>query len=208
MKKGNQQNTRKRIIGFILVMGLLVVGALGIYYQYMKKQQAESAGHTPTTEVEKLIAKDLEMGYPETPTEVMKLWGRFNQCIYNSSYGDEQFETLLKQLRLLYSTDLLEQNPEKTHSANLKKEVNKFKEDKGNIVSYSAETGKSVQYQTINNRECANIRLSYFINKKGNYTKNYQDFILVKENNRWKILGFKEADTKESSEKKTDKSKK
>ena len=61
MKKGNQQNTRKRIIGFILVMGLLVVGALGIYYQYMKKQQAESAGHTPTTEVEKLIAKDLEM---------------------------------------------------------------------------------------------------------------------------------------------------
>lgn len=200
MKKSNHQKTRKKIIGFVLVMGLIVVGALGIYYQYMKKQQTDSVVHTPTTETEKLIAKDLEMGYPETPTEVMKLWGRFNQCLYNTSLDEEQFTALLKQLRIMYSSDLLAQNPEETHSTNLKKEISKFQEDKGNIVSYSAETGKSVQYKTVNNRECANIRISYFINKKGSYVKSFQDFILVKEDNKWKILGFKEADTTSAAE--------
>lgn len=200
MKKSNHQKTRKKIIGFVLVMGLIVVGALGIYYQYMKKQQTDSVVHTPTTETEKLMAKDLEMGYPETPTEVMKLWGRFNQCLYNTSLDEEQFTALLKQLRIMYSSDLLAQNPEETHSTNLKKEISKFQEDKGNIVSYSAETGKSVQYKTVNNRECANIRISYFINKKGSYVKSFQDFILVKEDNKWKILGFKEADTTSAAE--------
>lgn len=193
MKKNNPIN--KKLIGFVLVMVLVVVGALGIYYKYMKRQQADSVTRTPTTETEKLIAKDMEMGYPETPTEVMKLWGRFNQCLYNTTLDEEQMIDLLKQLRTMYSSDLLEQNPEESHIDKLQKEISQFQDDKGNIVSYSTETGKSVQYKTINSRECANIRISYFINKKGSYAKSYQDFILVKEDGKWKILGFKEADT-------------
>lgn len=195
MKKNSQHNTNKKLIGFVLVMALVVVGALGIYYRYMKKQQTDSLVHTPTTEAEKLIAKDMEIGYPETPTEVMKLWGRFNQCLYNTALDEEQFTALLKQLRTMYSSDLLEQNPEESHRSKLEQEISQFQEDKGNIVSYSTETGKSVQYETINDRECANIRISYFINRNGSYAKSYQDFILVKENDKWKILGFKEADT-------------
>lgn len=199
MKKNHPWKNHNHILGFVFIMLLVVVGVLGIYFQVMRKQQMDSVVHTPTTELEKLLAKDLEIGYPETPTEVMKLWGRFNQCLYNTSLQEEEYTSLLKQLRVMYSSELLTQNPEDNHSNKLKKEVEAFKEKKGNIVSYSAETGKSVQYKTIQGKECAYIRISYFINQKDGYVKSFQDFILVQENEKWKILGFKEAQTEPAS---------
>jgi len=183
---------RRSIVTFSFVICLIAVAAIGGYYQVMKRQKMQSEVKTPTTEVEKLIAKDLDIGYPETPTEVMKLWGRLNQCIYNSKLSDEEFDSLAKQLRKMYSSDLLEQNPEDKHIQKLRDEVEAFKDDKKKIVSYSAETGSAVQYKTINDRDCANIKISYFMNTGGrSYAKTFQSFVLVMQNDRWKILGFK-----------------
>ncbi len=195
---------RRSIVTFSFVICLIAVAAIGGYYQVMKRQKMQSEVKTPTTEVEKLIAKDLDVGYPETPTEVMKLWGRLNQCIYNSKLSDEEFDSLAKQLRKMYSSDLLEQNPEEKHIGKLRDEVEQFKDDKKKIVSYSAESGSAVQYKTINNRDCANIKISYFMNTGGRgYAKTFQSFVLVNQNDRWKILGFKngqqESTTKEEA---------
>ena len=184
---------RRSIVTFSFVICLIAVAAIGGYYQIMKRQQMKSEVKTPTTELEKLIAKDLEIGYPETPTEVMKLWGRLNQCLYNTSVTDEEFDQLFAQLRKLYSSDLLEANPEESHHDKLKAEVEQFRDDKKKIVSYTADTGSSVQYKTIKDRECAYLGISYFMNTGGRtYAKTFQDFILVRQNDRWKILGFKE----------------
>ena len=195
------QKARKRLVTFSFMVCIIVVGGMAVYYQYMKKQQLDAAVQTPTTEVEKLIAKDLTQGYPETPTEVMKLWGRMNQCIYNSSLEESEMTGLFKQLRCMYSSQLLAQNQEDAHKKKLLTEVEKFREKKSKIVSYSAETGTSVKYKTINNQECAQIRISYFINNGGTYQKSFQSFILVKENGKWKILGFQEANVTDSSKK-------
>jgi hypothetical protein len=193
---------RSNLIVFIVVMILVVAGGLVLYYRYMSKQQTEETAKTPSTEVEKLLAKDLETGYPETPTEVMKLWGRINQCMYNSKLTDEQFEALLGQLRMMYSTELLEQNPEESHLAKMQEEVSEFKSKKNKIVSYSAQTGTSVVYKSIQDRETSKARISYFINCSGTYLKQYQDYVLVDEDGKWKILGFKEISTEKSSSKK------
>jgi hypothetical protein len=191
---------RRSIVTFSFVICLVAVAAIGGYYQVMKRQKMQSEVKAPTTELEKLIAKDLDIGYPETPTEVMKLWGRLNQCIYNSKVSDDEFKSLALQLRKMYSTDLLDQNPEERHIQRLSEEVEKFKEDKKKIVSYSAETGSAIQYKTINGRECAYIKISYFMNTGGRaYAKTFQDFILVKQNERWKILGFKNGQQENAS---------
>ncbi len=192
MKKST--NNRANIVAFILVVALLVAGGFVLYYTYMHKQQTQESVKIPTTETEKLIAKDLEVGYPETPVEVMKLWGRLNQCIYNTAMGEEQFKQMLHQLRGLYSKELLEQNPEDDHLKQLEAEVSAFQSAKRKISSYSADTGVSVSYKTIQERESAKVRISYLVNLnpgKG-HTKLYQLFILVKEEGKWKILGFKE----------------
>lgn len=191
---------RRSIVTFSFIICLLAVAAIGGYYQFMKRQQMSSEVKTPTTELEKLIAKDLEVGYPETPTEVMKLWGRLNQCIYNTNVTDEEFAQLMKQLRKMYSTDLLEVNSEDDQLKKLQSEVEQFKDDKKKIVSYSAETGSAVQYKTINDRECAYIKISYFMNTGGrSYAKTYQDFILVKQDGQWKILGFQNGEQEEAT---------
>lgn len=196
-KKGSSKN---KIIVFVFLMILVVVGALITYYQYMKKQQKLTSEQRPTTEVEKLIAKDIENGYPETPTEVMKLWGRINQCMYNNSLNEEQIEALAKQLRLMYSTELLKQNEENEHITKLKKEVEQFTDNKNKIVNYTADTDTNVRYKTVNNQECAYIRLSCFITQAtGGYVKSYQDFILGKEDGKWKVIGFQESKQEPSS---------
>lgn len=190
-KKGSSKN---KLIIFVFVMILVVAGVLITYYQYMKKQQKPDSEKKPATEVEKLIAKDIENGYPETPTEVMKLWGRINQCMYNNDLEEEQTEALAKQLRLLYSAELLKQNEEKVHITELEKELEQFRDDKNKIVNYMADTDTNVRYKTINNQECAYIRLSCFVTQaKGGYVKVYQDFILGKEEDRWKVIGFQES---------------
>ena len=112
MKKKSGTNAKNKLILFIFLMCLLVVGGLVVYYQYMRKQQMQGMEKVPTTEAEKLIAKDMEVGYPETPTELLKLWGRINQCIYNTDLNDEEQEALFRQLRMMYSSELLEQNEE------------------------------------------------------------------------------------------------
>lgn len=192
MKKG--KNNRANLTAFIVLMVLLVAGGVILYYQYMQRQQKSELEQTPTTETEKLIAKDLEIGYPETPVEVMKLWGRLNQCIYNSELNEESFNKLFMQLRVLYSKELLEQNPEESHRTQLQAEVSDFQKEKHKISSYSAETGVSVSYKTIEKRESAKVRVSYLINlnRGKGHTKLYQQFILVKEDEKWKILGFKD----------------
>ncbi len=179
------------LVVYVIVISVLVGVALAGYYKIMKRQQVSESDQTPKTEAEKLIAKDLEAGYPDTPAEVMKLWGRYNQCIYNSGLTDEQYGLLLKQLRMMYSSDLLSQNKEEDQSIKLKAEIDEFQGNKSKIVSYSTDTGKSVQYKTLNNRECAYLKLSYFISQKNGYSQVYEDFILVKEDGAWKILGFK-----------------
>lgn len=206
MKQG--KSNRNKLIMFIFVMILLVIGALIAYYQFMKKQQKQNLAQTPATEIEKLIAKDIEKGYPETPVELMKLWGRINQCLYNNELGEEQIEALTRQIRIMYSSELLEQNEEKAHIDRVKSEVGDFRKNKNKIVTYSTDTGTSVQYKTINNKECACIRISCFITQaKGGYMKVYQDFILGKEDGKWKVIGFQESEKEPASEEEVTKNK-
>lgn len=186
---------RTNITAFLILMIFLVAGGIVLYYQYMQRQQKSELEQTPTTETEKLIAKDLTVGYPETPVEVMKLWGRLNQCVYNAEeLEEEQFHQLFLQMRVMYSKELLKQNPEEDHWGQLQSEVSDFRAAKHKISSYSADTGVSVKYKTINEQESAKVRVSYLINlnRGKGHTKLYQQFILIKEDGKWKILGFKD----------------
>lgn len=146
--------------------------------------------NTTASEAERLINKDLEVGYPDTPTEVLKLFGRMNQCIYNNNMSDKQFDELVNQMRLLYSNSLLSQNPFEEQRDNLKDEIQEFRKQKRRIANYTVDKGSSVKYKTIQNQDCAYVQMAYFMKENGNYTKSFQEYILVKEDKKWKILSF------------------
>lgn len=191
---GNKKKKGKTLFAFIIVMCLLVLAALAIYYQYMKRQQSSEAERTPTTETEKLITKDLEKGYPETPKEVMKLFARFNQCIYNNGgLSDDERSSLVSQLQILYCEDLKKANTLEKMEQDIEADAKKFDKENKKIVNYTIDEEKNYDYKTIDGREMVYIKYSYFMREGTKYNTWNQKAVLVKEDDVWKILGFDSA---------------
>ena len=100
-------NKKKIGITFVALVCLAVV-VLTIFYMISNgKISGSRESKSSTTEVDKLMSKDLDNGYPETPTEVLKLYWRYNKCLYNTTLTDKEYNKLLKQLRKLYDAELL-----------------------------------------------------------------------------------------------------
>lgn len=188
---------RRNLVAFVVIMCLVVLGALSIYYQFMKKQQMQETVHTPTTETEKLIAKDLQVGYPETPKEVMKLFSRYNQCIYNKTLSEEEFSALVSQLRILYCEDLQKQNGLEKMEQEISDDIKEYKKTDKKIVSYTIDEESNYQYKTIDNRQMVYLKYSYFMREGDKYSTWNQWAILVKESEKWRILGFGSAPAKD-----------
>ena len=189
-EENSAKKMAKNISTFVFITCLVVIAIIFVFYKHKKDGPADS-GSASTSTVDKLIQKDLELGYPATPTEVLKFLGRITQCLYNTGGSDEQFDQLLNQIRALYSTSLLEQNPLEEHRKNITAEIEEFQSAKRKIVNYTVEKSGSVDYRTIDGQSCAYVQTAYFMNEKGNYSKSYQDYVLVQEDEKWKILSFK-----------------
>lgn len=191
-KRTPAQKMAKNMTIFAFVTCLLVIGVIYVFYQHKNADKVESGNIPSATELQKLTEKDLEMGYPETPTEVIKFFARINQYIYNTGgIDDETFDKLLNQLRMLYSKSLLDQNTFEEQKENFIAEVQEFQKKKRKIANYTVDKESSLKYLDYDGQKCALIQISFFMTENGNYSKVFQDYILVKEEKHWKILAFK-----------------
>lgn len=188
---------KRGLLTFVVIVSLVVLGALAVYYQYMKRQQMQETVHTPTTETEKLVAKDLEMGYPETPKEVIKLFGRMNQCIYNKKLSDDDFSSLVGQLRTLYCDDLKELNSQEKMESDIEEEKETYQSQNRKIINYNIDEEQKYQYKTIDGVQMVYLKFSYFIRADSNYNTVNWYAILVKEDDKWKIREFNPLGTEE-----------
>lgn len=190
MKGEKSKKNKRSLYAFVVIILLVSLGALAIYYKYMKRQQMQESVRTPTTETEKLIAKDLEMGYPETPKEVMKLFGRINQCIYNKSMSSEDFSTMVGKLRELYCKELKDKNDQKKMEETIRSEKSTYESQKRKIINYYIEEENTYQYKEVEGKELVYLGFSYFIRANSEYSTVNWFAILVKEDGKWKIREF------------------
>ena len=185
MNRKEKKKKKRGLITFLILVVLVVLGVLAVYYQYMKKLQLQDTVHTPTTETEKLVAKDMDAGYPETPKEVIKLFGRINQCIYNKKLSDDDFSTLVGKLRVLYCESLQKKNsPPK----------------KRKIINYSIEDENKFQHKTIDGTEMVYLKFSYFVRTDDDYNTVNWYAILVKEDGKWRIREFNPLKSKKQNQ--------
>ena len=117
MKKNGQK------IIFAVVCVVIIVG---LFWYTAAKKENSAENNDDLTEVEKVITKNLEKNYPETPREVVKFYNRIITCFYDEEYTDDELYELGDQARLLMDDELLENNSRDDYFKSLKADIEDY----------------------------------------------------------------------------------
>lgn len=185
-----------------LIIAVILIG-LGLgYYAYLSNQDtptpAEIEGNS--SNAEKLIAKDIENNYPNTPGKVVELYSDFTLEFYATNLDEDTLEKLVKQSMLLFDEELLAVNSEEELIQKTKEEAEEYHNKSQTITRYILEDSRDIEYYTLENISYCVVTVEYFIrNSKGGLAKTYEDFMLRKDEfDRWKIMGWQLTSAEES----------
>lgn len=172
---------------------LIVVLALG-YYAYLSNEDKSAQGENAaeTSAVGKLVVRDLDADYPNTPRKVLDFYSQITRCFYEEGLTEENLQKLCDQSVKLFDEELLSVNPRETFVENTKAEIEEYHAIERTITDYVLEESSEVEFYVEDDREYAVISVKYFLHDKNGFSKTYEDFLMRKdEEGRWKILGWK-----------------
>lgn len=179
------KNIRQKLIFLAII---LVIFAL---YFATSKNQDEKNATKKATEAEKILSIDLSTEYPKTPTAVMVLYSRISKALYNGEWDKDTTNALIDEMYQLYATELQVANPKETFQKNFKMEIAGYKDKSKKVMTYRVDGNDNVITTNENSVELANLNVSYSISKKNSHHTMYQNFILKKEADQWRILGWR-----------------
>lgn len=180
----------------ILLMSVFVAVIIYAYY-YINNTTKPIISDTirEKTEAEILIEKDLEIAYPATPTEVLRLHLRITKCLYNDKLSKGEIDDLVNQARVLYDEELLERNPVENQMRIINEEIEKFEETNKELTTYIIENKEDIRYWTEDDIEYASIVASTSFTESKEIVKVFEEFTLRRdEDGQWRILGWELSD--------------
>ncbi len=177
-----------------LIIAVILIG-LGLgYYAYLSNRNTSTPAENNinSSDAEKLIAKDIEKNYPNTPVKVVELYSDFTLAFYSADIEEDTLEKLIKQSMLLFDKELLTVNSEEDLIQKAKEEVEEYRSKSQTITRYILEDSRDVEYYTLENISYCVVTVEYFIrNSNGGLAKTYEDFMLRKdEYDKWRIMGW------------------
>lgn len=186
-----KKESKSGIIRFIIliVLAVLVVGALYIRLTNQTPNSTQKADED-MNEIQILKLYDLEKQYPKTARDVAKLHCRFLKTIYNEELEKEEMQELNTQIRKLFSEELLNANPEEEQFEALMADVNKFHADGRVYISYEADAEDKVVYNSADGDDYAMFYVTYKTRENNKIQTIQEQYLLVKENEVWKIQGW------------------
>lgn len=195
----------KKIIGAFVVILVIAAAILFAFFQQNKSAREDAEKEVlPTTEVGKLLAKDLDTKYPETPTEVLKLYWRINACMYSAETSKEDAKKLLEQLCNLYDKEFLKEDKNSVDAMfeNFLKEKESRLDAEQKISSYIVQKNDTIEVKVVDDKSCATVTTATLIGVKGDKSQVvYEDFLCRKDSeNKWKILGWQQVSSEEAAD--------
>ena len=177
-----------------IICVLLILG----YYFYLTHRNPGGAENEvqEKTQYEQIIERDLELDYPNTPREVVKLFSKILECYYNEGHSEDEIMKLASQQFLLLDKELQDNNPELQYYSGIKNDIRNYKNNKRQIKSFTLCSSDEVKYLTdedssVVKRDIAYVTCSYFIQDKDGFTNSNQCYVLRKdEDGNWKILVY------------------
>jgi len=147
------------------------------------------------SELEILLTKDIESGYPNSPRKLVELYSRYAKGMFNEKPNDKEIETLADKIRLLFDDELLLHNPLDTYLIELKTEITSYRKANRTMMNYVIQSSDGIQYWTKDKVEYAYVIASYTLKENSDYTKIYEKFLIRKDSDgNWKILGWEIAE--------------
>ncbi len=182
----------KKIIRTVIIAVICVSIILG-YYFYLSVRSKKSAldGEDQRSNIEKVLDTNLDLNYPSTPREVVKLFNEVLYCYYNEAPGEDDVYNLAMLQYELLDKDLQDNNPEMTYIQSVRNDVKDFNDRESTIQSATVCGTNEVLYKTVEGRECAYVSCKYFIKTGKEFEYSTQMYVLRRDDdNRWKILVY------------------
>lgn len=185
-----------------IAITIIILAACGVgYYYYLANKTAEKDATTQSVtneELAYLTSINLNVNYPESVRDIVKLYARITQAYYAYDLSDEQIEKLGKQARNLFDDELKGSQTEKEFLKALKEDIDNYKKNNVRISNYNIQSASNTKYSSFKERSYASLSLVYFIRQDSELHNSYTKFTLRKDvNNRWKILYWELVDPME-----------
>lgn len=182
------------IIGVaVAVVGTLAWKIWSLFHDDKNKTTQETV---KLTEIDKILNRNLDQRYPETPNAVVKLYASITKELHTKEITEEQITKLFGQLRKLFDEELLAHNGYEDHMKKLNEEIKQYKSNKMYITRYTVEDSDRLKiYTDKEGKDCTKIRITFSIKNDSQWLKSNEQVILRKdEDGRWKILGNEQTD--------------
>lgn len=187
--------------GFTTAILLLVIIGL-IFYTYLNNHAGDKQEIKKSSEVEELINYDFDQDYPKTVRETVKLHCNYMKNAYNGKFSEDDLFTVNQNIRHLFDEELLAINTEDQQLQGMKEEISLYDENKQKISGFSLAEGSQVQYNTVNDKEYAKIKVTLILNIDSASVSVPEEYILRQdEDGRWKIMGWKVMSEESSGDK-------
>ena len=175
----------KQMLIFTVMMIIILVA-----YFYLRDNKDSESMKLPNTEASRLLVKDVEIDYPATPTSVVKLYSRIIKTLYNDKWKNEEVDGLIQMLRLLYSEELLSKNEQEKYNTTIKSDIAEYNDKQKEIINYRVDGKSQVVTWKKDGVDYASLNVMYSMREKKDSFKIYENFILIKEKDKWKIVGW------------------
>ena len=183
-KKGSLETVK------FIVVAIFLVAVVLIYFNHLGNRSSKRKEEATKTETDELETYDFISNYPKTPRDVVKMHCRFFKLMYGDGVSDDDLVILNQQVRNLYSQEILAFNTENDNLVNLKKNINKMKEDGFNYKFYELPEASQVKYYKRDGREMAALEVTLTLDTSESKSYMYVVYVLIKENDDWKIYAW------------------
>lgn len=183
----NKKESAFEKIKFVIVIAIFVVIFL-VYFNHLSNNSSKRKAKVEKSEIEILTGYDMVNDYPKTPRDVVKLHCKFMKTLYKTKdISDEELVVLNQQVRNLYSSELLKYNPENDNLVDLKKNIQKTKDEGYTYQMYELPEASQVTQYTKDSVEYATLEVALTVDTSDGKGYVYERYVLIKENNQWKI---------------------
>ena len=191
MAKENKPSFRSNLKS--IIVAIFLVSLVLFYFNYLNNSSKDRKQDNQKTEVEELCEYDMQGDYPKTARDVLKLHNRYFKVFYSESLDDEELTAMNRKIRNLYSSELLSYNTENGMLVALKKDIESMDNNNSKYKSFELPEASQIKYYTRDNAEMATAEVRISVSVDGDVGNLYIQYVLIKEDNQWKILGWGES---------------